>query len=206
MCIDNDAPLGIRTSQRMKSLCVFCGSNFGTRPTYKASAIQVGSLLAARGVTLVYGGGNVGMMGALADANLSGGGQVIGVIPKSLAAKEIAHRNLTELRIVESMHERKKLMASLADAFLALPGGFGTWEEFSEAVSWSQLGLQRKACALLNVEGFYDAFLAQADRAVKDGFVSEVHRSLLISGSDPEELLDRMEQYQVPQAEKWYDR
>src|ERR1700730_555271 len=190
----------------MKSLCVFCGSNFGTRPAYKESAIRVGSLLAARRVTLVYGGGNVGMMGALADACLSGGGEVIGVIPKSLAAKEIAHRNLTELHIVEAIHERKKLMADRADAFLALPGGFGTWEEFNEVVTWSQLGLQRKACALLNVEGFYDAFLAQADRAVKDGFVSEVHRSLLISGSDPEELLDRLQEFQVPQEEKWYNR
>jgi uncharacterized protein (TIGR00730 family) len=190
----------------MKNLCVFCGSNFGTRTAYKALAIQVGSLLAARGVTLVYGGGNVGMMGALADACLSGGGQVVGVIPKSLAAKEIAHRNLTEFHIVESMHERKKLMADRADAFLALPGGFGTWEEFDEVLTWSQLGLQRKACALLNVEGFYDAFLAQADRAVKDGFVSEIHRSLLLSGSDPEELIDRIGKYQVPQAEKWYNR
>ena len=192
--------------QRMKKLCVFCGSNFGTHPAYRAAAIRVGSLLAARGITLVYGGGKVGMMGALADACLSAGGRVIGFIPKSLAAKEIAHRNLTELHVVDSMHERKKSMADHAEAFLALPGGFGTWEEFSEAVTWSQLGLHRKACALLNVEGFYDSFLAQADRAVKDGFVSEVHRSLVISGSDPDELLDRLEQHPVPQTEKWYNR
>jgi uncharacterized protein (TIGR00730 family) len=190
----------------MKTLCVFCGSNFGSLPAYRASAVEVGSLLAARGLTLVYGGGKVGMMGALADACLSGGGRVVGIIPKSLAAKEIDHPNLTELRVVDSMHERKKLMADLADAFLALPGGFGTWEEFNEAVTWSQLGLHRKACALLNVEGFYDSFLAQADRAVKDGFVSEVHRSLVISSSDPEELLERLERYQVPQEDKWYNR
>lgn len=190
----------------MKKLCVFCGSNFGTHPAYRESAVRVGSLLAARGMTLVYGGGKVGMMGALADACLSAGGRVIGIIPKSLEAKEIAHQSLTELRVVEWMHERKKLMADQADAFLALPGGFGTWEEFSEAVTWSQLGLHRKACALLNVEGFYDAFLAQADRAVKDGFVSEVHRSLVISGSDPEELFEQLKQYRVPQEEKWYNR
>ena len=191
---------------RMKTLCVFCGSNFGADPAYRASAIKVGSLLAARGITLVYGGGKVGMMGALADSCLSAGGRVLGIIPKSLAAKEIAHQSLTELRVVDSMHERKKLMADQADAFLALPGGFGTWEEFCEAITWSQLGLHRKACALLNVVGFYDEFLAQADRAVKDGFVSEVHRSLVISGSDPEEILDRLQEYQVPQEEKWYNR
>jgi uncharacterized protein (TIGR00730 family) len=191
---------------RMKTVCVFCGSNFGTRPAYREAAVRVGSLLAARGVTLVYGGGRVGMMGALADACLAGKGTVIGIIPKSLAAKEIGHPNITELRVVDSMHERKKVMAAEAEAFLALPGGFGTWEEFCEAVTWSQLGLHRKACAILNVEGFYDAFLAQADRATKEGFVSEVHRSLVISGADPEELLDRLERYQVPQEEKWYNR
>jgi uncharacterized protein (TIGR00730 family) len=190
----------------MKTVCVFCGSNFGTRPAYREAAVRVGSLLAARGITLVYGGGKVGMMGALADACLASKGKVIGIIPKSLAAKEIGHPNLTELRVVDSMHERKKVMADQADAFLALPGGFGTWEEFCEAVTWSQLGLHRKACAILNVEGFYDAFLAQADRATKEGFVSDVHRSLVISGSDPDELLDRLGRYQVPQEEKWYNR
>jgi uncharacterized protein (TIGR00730 family) len=190
----------------MKKLCVFCGSNFGTRPAYREAAVRVGSLLATGGMTLVYGGGKVGMMGALADACLAGNGKVIGIIPKSLAAKEIAHQNLTELRVVGSMHERKKLMADQADAFLALPGGFGTWEEFCEAVTWSQLGLHRKACAILDVEGFYNAFLTQADRATREGFVSEVHRSLVVSGSDPDALLDRLEQYQVPQEEKWYNR
>jgi uncharacterized protein (TIGR00730 family) len=190
----------------MKQLCVFCGSNFGRNPAYRAAATKVGSLLAARGITLIYGGGKVGMMGAVADACLAANGQVIGIIPKALAAKELAHHNLTEIHVVNSMHERKKLMADLADAFLTLPGGFGTWEEFNEAVSWSQLGLHRKACALLNVEGFYDPFLAQADRAVTDGFVSVVHRSIVISGSDPDELLDRLERYEVPQEEKWYNR
>jgi uncharacterized protein (TIGR00730 family) len=190
----------------MKSVCVFCGSNFGARPAYREAAVRVGSLLATRGIMLVYGGGKVGMMGALADACLSKRGKVIGIIPKSLAAKEIAHANLTDLRVVDSMHERKKVMADEADAFLALPGGFGTWEEFCEAVTWSQLGIHRKACAILNVEGFYDAFLAQADRATKEGFVSDVHRSLVISGSDPDELLDRLQAYRVPQEEKWYNR
>src|SRR5246500_4953637 len=190
----------------MNTVCVFCGSNFGTNPEYREAAVRVGSLLAARGGALVYGGGKVGMMGGVGGGCLFRYGKVIRIIPKSLAAKEIGHPNLTELRVVESMHERKKLMADLADAFLALPGGFGTWEEFCEAVTWSQLGLHRKACAILNVEGFYDAFLTQADRATKEGFVSDVHRSLVISGSDPDELLDRLERYQVPQEEKWYNR
>jgi uncharacterized protein (TIGR00730 family) len=163
-------------------------------------------LLAKRGITLVYGGGNVGLMGALADASLAGGGQVIGVIPRALAEKEIAHNGLSEMHVVGSMHERKALMADLADAFLTLPGGFGTWDEFCEALTWSQLGLQKKAVAFLNVEGYYDALLALTERAEEDGFIRSEHRELLLVGKDAEELLDRLRDYEVPYVPKWVGR
>jgi uncharacterized protein (TIGR00730 family) len=166
----------------------------------------VGELLAERGITLVYGGGNVGLMGALADACLRGSGRVVGVIPRALAEKEIAHDGLTEMHVVSSMHERKALMADLADAFLALPGGFGTWDEFCEALTWSQLGLQKKACAFLNVEGYYDALLALTERAAEDGFIRPEHRELLLVGTDPDHLLQRLQSYEVPYVPKWVDR
>jgi uncharacterized protein (TIGR00730 family) len=190
----------------MRALCVFCGANFGRRPAYREAARRVGELLAQRGVTLVYGGGNVGLMGALADAALAGGGRVVGVIPRALAEKEIAHNGLTEMHVVGSMHERKALMADLADAFLTLPGGFGTWDEFCEALTWSQLGLQKKACAFLNVEGYYDALLALVVRAAEDGFIREEHRKLLLVDGDAESLLDRLENYDVPFVPKWVGR
>jgi len=190
----------------MRSLCVFCGANFGRRPGYREAASRVGELLAQRGVTLVYGGGNVGLMGALADACLAGGGRVVGVIPRALEEKEIAHRGLSEMHVVSSMHERKALMADLADAFLTLPGGFGTWDEFCEALTWSQLGLQKKACSFLNVEGYYDALLSLADRAAEDGFIRPEHRQLLLVDDDPARLLDRLTNYEVPYVPKWVDR
>jgi hypothetical protein len=190
----------------MKALCVFCGANFGRRPAYRLAAEQLGGLLAQRGITLVYGGGNVGLMGALADAALAGGGRVVGVIPQALAEKEIAHTGLSEMHVVGSMHERKALMADLADAFLSLPGGFGTWDEFCEALTWSQLGLQKKACAFLNVEGYYDALLALTERAAEDGFIREEHRKLLLVDGDAEILLDRLENYDVPFVPKWVGR
>jgi len=190
----------------MKALCVFCGANFGRRPAYRLAAEQLGGLLAQRGITLVYGGGNVGLMGALADAALAGGGRVVGVIPRALAEKEIAHTGLSEMHVVGSMHERKALMADLADAFLSLPGGFGTWDEFCEALTWSQLGLQKKACAFLNVEGYYDALLALTERAAEDGFIREEHRKLLLVDGDAEMLLDRLENYDVPFVPKWVGR
>jgi uncharacterized protein (TIGR00730 family) len=190
----------------MKALCVFCGANFGRRPAYRLAAEQVGGLLAQRGITLVYGGGNVGLMGALADAALAGGGRVVGVIPRALAEKEIAHTALSEMHVVGSMHERKALLADLADAFLSLPGGFGTWDEFCEALTWSQLGLQKKACAFLNVEGYYDALLALTERAAEDGFIREEHRKLLLVDGDAEKLLDRLENYDVPFVPKWVGR
>lgn len=190
----------------MRSLCVFCGANFGRRPAYKEAASRIGELLAQRGITLVYGGGNVGLMGVLADACLAGGGHVIGVIPRALEEKEIAHRGLNKMHVVGSMHERKALMADLADAFLTLPGGFGTWDEFCEALTWSQLGLQKKACSFLNVEGYYDALLSLADRAAEDGFIRTEHRQLLLVDDDPERLLDRLENYEVPYVPKWVGR
>src|SRR5262245_4044044 len=138
----------------LRNVCVFCGSSCGTKPVYSRAAQQIGQLLSQRKIGLVYGGGNVGLMGQIADACLNEGGRVVGVMPKALVEKEIAHRGLTKLHVVESMHERKALMADLADAFIALPGGYGTWDEFCEVLTWSQLGLHRKACALLNVNGY----------------------------------------------------
>jgi hypothetical protein len=142
-------------------------------------------------------------MGTVADACLAHGGRVLGVIPQLLVDKEVAHTGLTELRIVASMHERKALMADLSDAFLVLPGGFGTWEEFCEILTWSQLGIQRKACALLNVNGYYNPFLQMADNAVTEGFLRPIHRDLLLSGDDPTRLLDRLNTYVVPTVDKW---
>jgi len=188
------------------ALCVFCGANHGRRPAYREAAHHLGQLLAQRGITLVYGGGNVGLMGTLADACLAGGGRVIGVIPSALAEKEIAHTGLTEMHVVGSMHERKALMADLADAFLTLPGGFGTWDEFCEALTWTQLGLQKKACSFLNVEGYYDALLQLVERAAEDGFIRTEHRELLLVDSDAARLLDRLQDFVVPYVPKWVGR
>ncbi len=189
----------------LQRVCVFCGSSSGTKPVYREAARAVGRMLAERGLELVYGGGKVGLMGALADACLELGGRAIGVMPRALVDKEIAHLGLTELHVVASMHERKARMADLADAFIALPGGFGTWDEFCEVLTWSQLGLHRKPSALLNVNGYYDFFLSMADRAVEDGFVSALHRMLVLSDDNPARLLDRLANHSVPLADKWLD-
>jgi uncharacterized protein (TIGR00730 family) len=189
----------------LRRVCIFCGSSPGSNSVYREVAQTVGRLLCQRGSELVYGGGNVGLMGAVADACLEEGGRVIGVIPEALKQKELAHTGLTELRVVSSMHERKALMADLADAFIALPGGYGTWDEFCEILTWSQLGIQRKACGLLNVNGYYDPLLAMADRAVSEGFLKEVHRALLLSDDDPALLLDRLNSYSAPFVDKWGD-
>jgi uncharacterized protein (TIGR00730 family) len=186
----------------LRRICVFCGSNIGTVRAYQQAAQAVGRLLCQRGMELVYGGGNVGLMGTLADACLNNGGRVIGVIPQALADKELAHAGLTELRVVSSMHERKSIMADLSDAFLCLPGGYGTWDEFFEVLTWSQLGIQRKACGVLNVNGYYDPLLAMADKAVAEGFLRDVHRDLLLSDADPERLLDRLSKHSVPGVDK----
>ena len=176
----------------LRRLCVFCGASAGVDPVYVEVAQSIGRLLSQRGIELVYGGGNVGLMGAAATACLNAGGRVIGVIPRMLVDREAAHAGLTELRVVGSMHERKFLMANLSDAFLTLPGGFGTWEEFFEILTWSQLGILSKPCAVLNVNGYYDPLLAMADRAVAAGFVRDAHRALLLSDTDPGRILDRL--------------
>jgi hypothetical protein len=173
-------------------ICVFCGSSDGERPAYLAAAREAGALLAARGIGVVYGGGRVGLMGALADAAVAGGGEVIGIIPEMLAAREIAHRSLTELHVVGSMHERKALMAAHSDAFLALPGGFGTLEELFEAVTWRQLGYHAKPCAVLNVEGYYDALERFCDDAWTGGFIREADRAGLTFGTDLGALVDAL--------------
>jgi uncharacterized protein (TIGR00730 family) len=190
----------------LRRICIFCGSSSGTREVYRQAAQTVGRLLCRRGIELVYGGGHVGLMGIVADACLNEGGRVIGVIPQALADREVAHTGLTELRIVSSMHERKALMADLSDAFISLPGGYGTWEEFFEVLTWSQLGIQRKACGVLNVDGYYDPLLEMADRALSEGFLRDVHRNLLLSDSDPERLVDRLSNYAVPAVDKWSSR
>lgn len=189
----------------LRKVCVFCGSNTGTQPVYMQAAQELGRLLSERKIGLVYGGANRGLMAALADACLDSGGNVVGVMPSALVDKEIAHRRLTKLYIVGSMHERKALMADLADAFIALPGGYGTWEEFFEVLTWSQLGLHRKACAVLNIGGYYDCFLRMADRAVQEGFLRVTHRELVIADTDPSRLLDRLSAYSVPVTDKWID-
>jgi hypothetical protein len=176
----------------LRSIAVFCGSSLGVAPIYQEAAREVGRLLGRRDISLVYGGGHVGLMGVVADACLNEGGRVIGVIPRALADKEVAHRGLTELHVVGSMHERKAMMAELADAFMALPGGFGTWDEMFEALTWSQLGIQNKVCGLLNVNGYYDSMIAMLDRAVAEGFIRDPDRQSLLSGTDVAPLLDRM--------------
>lgn len=176
----------------MKRLCVFCGSNTGSDRAYEDAAREMGTTLARRGIALVYGGGRVGLMGALADAALAAGGSVIGVIPSALARLEIAHDGLTELHVVGTMHERKALMAERSDAFAALPGGFGTLEELFEVVTWSQLGLHAKPCGLLNINGYFDPLRALIDRAVGDAFIRPEHRDILIVREQPGELVDAL--------------
>ena len=186
--------------ERLKRICVFCGSSVGSRPTYAAATRELGRTLAARGLGIVFGGGKVGLMGVLADAALAVGGEVIGVIPEALVAREIAHTGLTKLHVVHSMHERKTLMADLADAFIALPGGYGTLEEFLEAVTWTQLGIHKKPCGLLNVNGYYDALLALLDRAVADGFIREANRTLVLDAPDVPMLLGKLEAFRPAAA------
>ena len=190
----------------MTSICVFTGSSRGTRPEYQAAAAELGSLLAARGIRLVYGGARVGLMGVVADAALASGGEVIGVIPAALVAKEVAHSGLTDLRVVDSMHERKALMSDLADAFVALPGGWGTLEEFFEVLTWAQLGLHRKPCGLLNVAGYFDRLLAFLNHTIDEGFVQPRNAELIAVAQTPGELLDRLGSPLPPPIEKWLDR
>lgn len=191
----------------LKRICVFCGSSFGARPAYKQAAEHLGRLLAERGIGLVYGGGGVGLMGAMADACLAADGEVIGVIPESLLRREVGHRDVTKLHIVQTMHERKALMADLSDAFIALPGGYGTLEEFCEIVTWSQLGIQQKPCGLLNVEKFWDGLLAALDHAVDEGFVRPENSQLVLVAATPEGMLHRLMEWTPPEhIEKWIDK
>ncbi|HEY1065630.1 MAG TPA: TIGR00730 family Rossman fold protein [Pirellulales bacterium] len=190
----------------LKSVCVFCGSNVGLNPVYCEAATHLGRTLAERGLRLVYGGGCVGLMGAVADAALAAGGEVFGVIPQALLDRELGHAGLTELAVVASMHERKALMADNSDAFLALPGGFGTFEEFCEVVTWTQLGLHAKPCGLLNVAGFYDPLLALFDRATDDAFIRPAHRRLVLASESADELLDLLAEFRPPAVSKWIDR
>jgi uncharacterized protein (TIGR00730 family) len=190
---------------QMRRICVFCGSSAGIDPRYARAAEELGRTLAKRRIGIVFGGGRVGMMGHLADSALAKGGDVIGVIPDALMAKELGHRGITKLHIVNSMHERKALMASLSDAFLALPGGFGTFEEFCEAVTWTQLGLHAKACGLLNVGGYFDPLLALFDHATREGFIAADHREIVIADKEIGRLLDRLMEHQPLQRPKWID-
>jgi len=190
----------------LNTICVFCGSSGGLKPGYRAAATELGELLAAGGLTLIYGGGSTGLMGTVADATLGAGGEVIGVIPHALVAKEVSHSGLTKLHVVDSMHERKALMASLSDAFIALPGGFGTAEELCEILTWGQLGIHQKPVGLLNVEGFFDALLEWLDHSSREGFIRPEHRQLLLADTNPSRLLARMSAYEIPTVEKWLDR
>ncbi len=191
----------------MRRISVFCGSSPGARAAYGEAADELGRLLVEEGIGLVYGGGHVGLMGRLADAVLAEGGEAIGVLPEALVEKEIGHKGLSELRVVGSMHERKALMADLSDGFVALPGGLGTVEELFEVYTWSQLGLHRKPCALLDVEGYYEGIASFLSHAVEERFLREDHRAMLMVERDPRALLDRLKRFEpaaiVP---KWIDR
>jgi uncharacterized protein (TIGR00730 family) len=190
----------------MKRVCVFCGSSPGANPRYRQHAEHLGVILAQRRLTLVYGGGNVGLMGVLADAVLAHGGEVIGVIPQALMDREVGHTGLDDLRVVGSMHERKALMADLSDGFIALPGGIGTLEEFCEVLTWAQLGMHAKPCGLVNVDGYFDQLIAFLDHGVGERFFRPEHRAMVLIAAEPAGLLDRFADYQPPQLEQWIDR
>jgi len=187
----------------VKRVCVFCGSSVGAKAVYAEAAREMGRLIASKGIGLVYGGGNVGLMGVIADAALEAGGEVIGVIPRALADREIAHTGLTTLHVVDSMHTRKAMMAELSDAFIAMPGGVGTFEELFEAVTWTQLGLHRKPCGLLNVGGFYTPLERFIDQAVTEGFIRPVHRTAIVVDDDPGRLLETLSTIDLPDVPKW---
>lgn len=190
----------------MSRICVFCGSRPGARPVYRAAAHGLVAALAERGLGLVYGGAKVGLMGELANTARAWGVHVTGVMPSSLVEREIAHGALDDLRIVGSMHERKQLMAALSDGFVALPGGMGTLEELFEVLTWAQLGLHRKPCGLLDVDGFYAPLDAYLDHTVTEGFLTPEHRRMLLVDADPGRLLDRFAGYEPVFSEKWTDR
>jgi uncharacterized protein (TIGR00730 family) len=190
----------------IKALCVFCGSSNGRQLLYAGRAKKLAEYLLAEKITLVYGGANVGLMGILADTMLSGGGTVIGVMPKSLVEREVAHTGLTEMHIVAGMQERKALMADLSDAFVALPGAFGTLDELFEVLTWNQLGIINKPIGLLNIDGFFDLLLQMLDHAVAEKFLRPEHRNMLLTGDDLHQLMQDLENYKPVKAEKWIER
>ena len=194
------------SARPMQRICVFCGSSPGTDARHAAAAVALGRVLAEASITLVYGGGNVGLMGVLADATLAHGGEVIGVIPHALIARELGHTGIQDLRIVDTMHERKALMADLADAFIALPGGIGTLDELCEIISWGQLGVHHKPMGLLDASGFFTGFLAFLDHAVAEGFFRREQRDMLLVDDDPRRMLDRFATYRSPVAHVWVER
>ncbi len=190
----------------IERICVFAGSSLGGRPEYVIAARALGRALADERIGLVYGGAGVGLMGAVADAVLDRGGSVLGVMPRALVEREVAHAGLTELRVVGSMHERKAEMADLADAFVALPGGLGTLEEMFEVLTWAGLGHHAKPCGLLNVAGYYDRMLSMMDHAAEERFVAPEHRAMLLVDEEPGPLIERFRTYRAPQVSKWLDR
>lgn len=190
----------------LKSVAVYCGSNLGTDPAFAQAASSLGRMLAARGIRLVYGGGKVGLMGTVADAVLGQGGEAYGVITRALEAKEVAHPSLSSLRVVETMHERKDAMADASDAFVMLPGGFGTFDEFFEVLTWTQLGIHVKPCGILDVGGFYEPLHAMIDQAVTAGFVHPAHRNMVVIDEDPGRLLDRLAAWTPVTVSKWLDK
>ena len=191
-------------AQTLRRIAVFCGSSLGSDPRLADAAGTLARLLAGQGIGVVYGGASCGLMGLIADQALAAGGEVIGVLPRSLQERELAHRGLTRLHIVETMHERKALMADLADGFVALPGGFGTLDEFCEVLTWAQLGIHTNPCGLLNVAGYYDAFLAQVERAEASGLMRAAHRQFIIDANEPDVLLARMRNFRPAAAgSKW---
>jgi uncharacterized protein (TIGR00730 family) len=189
----------------VRRVCVYAGSNPGSHPAYAEGARALAGLLAERGIGLVFGGSNVGLMGVLANTALAAGGEVIGVMPQALVDRDIGHPSLTEMRVVGSMHERKALMAELSDAFVAIPGGIGTLEELIEIYTWSQLGIHSKACGVLNTRGYYDQLATFLDHAVEEGFLRPQHRAVLSVAADPGELLDRLAAFEPPTVGKWLE-
>ena len=190
----------------IKRLCVYCGSSPGRRPEYARAARELAGIMVENGIDLVYGGASVGIMGEIADAILKNGGKVIGIIPKGLFVKEVAHTGISELREVGSMHERKATMAELSDAFVALPGGLGTIEEFFEIWTWAQLGMHRKPCGLLNVGRYYDKLIDFINHAVSEQFIKEKYRSMVFVEEQPDILMQKLESYEAPEIEKWIDQ
>ncbi|BBC73839.1 rossman fold protein, TIGR00730 family [Altererythrobacter sp. B11] len=186
-------------------ICVYLGSSPGRSPVYRKAASEFGHLMAERGIGLVYGGGAVGLMGVIADAVSEAGGEVIGIIPEALRAREVDHQGITELHVVKTMHERKAMMAKFADGFVTLPGGIGTFEEMFEAWCWAQLGYHEKPCGLLDVNGFYAGLSSFIDQVVEEGFLQPRHREMMLIDTDPATLLDRMLSYRAPNTEHWLD-